>query len=193
MALSGSITDEAILRGTARRWKFWLRALDAWGAKGRSHSEIARYLARRPGVSSWWAQALTVRYERDRGVRGVGQNKRGWEVSAQRTFQRPSQDLFQLLVTSPAGWLGTGRGPLVEGSRRRARDLGTAQVKRIQPPKLVRLKLEEDGSVLEVHLSQIGPARTTVTFYHARLPDSRARETMRKRWRGALDRIPASG
>lgn len=191
MATRGT-SDEAIRRGTARPWSFWRDALDDWGAKGKTHSEIARYLGEQPEVSSWWAQALTVRYEQDLGLREVGQNRQGWTVSTQRTFDRRPEQLFQLLVASPALWLGTGRGPLVEASRRRARQLGPLQVKRIAPSKLVRIELEDDGSVLEVHFSQAGPARTAVSFQHARLANSGARETMRRRWRAALDRLAAT-
>ena len=38
----------------------WFALLDAWGATGHSHTEIARWLHETHGVPGWWSQNITV-------------------------------------------------------------------------------------------------------------------------------------
>ena len=63
------LSDDSVRRRTGKGWQEWLKLLDEWGAEQREHSERARYLQEAHGVSPWWAQAVTVRYEYERGLR----------------------------------------------------------------------------------------------------------------------------
>ena len=63
------ITEEAVREKTGRGWEEWFAILDAWGAKDQGHTASARHLRDEHGVSAWWAQAVTVRYEYERGLR----------------------------------------------------------------------------------------------------------------------------
>ena len=54
-------------KGTGKGWDDWFRVLDGWDATSRSHTEIARYVNGEHGVDGWWAQSVTVGYERARG------------------------------------------------------------------------------------------------------------------------------
>src|SRR5688500_7375884 len=67
------MSSEALRRRTGRGWEEWLPLLDAWGAVERSHPQIATYLRDELGIDGWWAQGITVGYERARGMRAVGQ------------------------------------------------------------------------------------------------------------------------
>jgi hypothetical protein len=66
-------SDDAMRRGTGRGHQEWFALLDAWGATGHSHTEIARWLHETQGVPGWWSQNVTVNYERARGMRSPGQ------------------------------------------------------------------------------------------------------------------------
>ena len=59
-------SETAIRRGTGKGWAEWIRILDRWGAKKHTHREIARWLRDERGVTGWWAQSVTVGYERAR-------------------------------------------------------------------------------------------------------------------------------
>ena len=63
------LSDDSVRRRTGKGWDEWLRLLDDWGAEQRGHTESARYLREAHGISPWWAQAVTVRYEYERGLR----------------------------------------------------------------------------------------------------------------------------
>lgn len=62
-------SDEAVKKGSGKAWKGWFDILDRWGGVDRTHTEIARYLTDEHDVSGWWAQSVTVGYERARGIR----------------------------------------------------------------------------------------------------------------------------
>jgi len=63
------IREETVQEKTGRSSQDWYALLDAWGAASKGHPAIARYLEQEHGVSAWWAQTLTVRYEYARGLR----------------------------------------------------------------------------------------------------------------------------
>ncbi|MBA3235366.1 MAG: hypothetical protein H0T59_05155, partial [Chloroflexi bacterium] len=74
-------SDDAILRATGRGSGDWFGLLDGWGAQERRHPEIARWLMNEHGVDGWWAQNLTVSYERARGLRARHQMTSGFAIA----------------------------------------------------------------------------------------------------------------
>jgi hypothetical protein len=63
------ISEQAVREGTGRGWEEWLAILDAWDAPSKGHTKSAKHLREEYGVSPWWAQAVTIRYEWERGLR----------------------------------------------------------------------------------------------------------------------------
>ncbi|MBF8268023.1 MAG: hypothetical protein HW388_1531 [Dehalococcoidia bacterium] len=63
------IGDEAVQAKTGKGWEEWLAILDAWGMREKGHTLAARHLQHDHGLSPWWAQAVTIRYEWERGLR----------------------------------------------------------------------------------------------------------------------------
>ena len=137
------MSDEAIRRGTGRGWEEWFDLLDEWGAEERTHKEIARWLHDEHAIDGWWAQSVTVSYERARGMRALGERPGGFSVTAQKTVAAPVERLYDAFVDEPARarWLpgaelrertatrpkgarfdwGDGRPGSSSASRRRAR------------------------------------------------------------------------
>ena len=75
-ALAG-MSDDTVRAKTDRTWPEWVRILDAKGATSMPHRDIAVYVHEAHGVSRWWAQTVTVGYERIRGLREKGQRRSG--------------------------------------------------------------------------------------------------------------------
>ncbi len=73
MTLTG-MTEEAFVRGSGKPIGEWLDILDAWGAGEHSHTDIARWVVKEHGIGGWWAQSVTVAWERARGLRVLHQD-----------------------------------------------------------------------------------------------------------------------
>ena len=64
------ISDDAVQARTDKVWRAWFRILDKFGMEKKGHAQAAKYLRDKHGLSAWWAQAVTIRYEWERGLRG---------------------------------------------------------------------------------------------------------------------------
>jgi len=63
------ISEKAVKAKTGKVWGEWFTILDTWGAKEKDHTQSAKHLRQHYGLSQWWAQAVTIRYEWERGIR----------------------------------------------------------------------------------------------------------------------------
>ena len=93
-----AMSDEAIRRRTGRGWEHWLKLLDAWGATERPHKEVVAWLVEEHGIDGWGAQAVTVTYERARGLRAVGEGPNGFTVTASKTVAVPVDRLYEAFM-----------------------------------------------------------------------------------------------
>lgn len=94
-ALAG-MSDETVAAKTGCSWQRWVEALDYKGAASMSHKEIAEYVRETFGISGWWAQTVTVGYERIKGLREIGQRRGGgYEANKSRTFPVPLARLYR--------------------------------------------------------------------------------------------------
>jgi hypothetical protein len=164
------VTDDAIRGATGIGWEDWFEILDAAGAAQMSHPQIARWLASERGIPGWWAQNVTVTYERARGRRAANQTNDGFHVSVSKTVGVPVERLYATLADDAerAAWLPNG-----------------VTLRRATAPKGVRLAWD-DGSRVVVGLSAKGPARSQLTLSHERLADAASVERMRAEWRERL-------
>lgn len=101
------IGDDAVVSATGRSRAEWFALLDAAGAAGWKHQEIATWLVQDQGVDGWWAQGVTVGYEQARGIRVPGQRQDGtFEVSVTRTIAgevEPALRALAAVVTARTG------------------------------------------------------------------------------------------
>ncbi|MBA2564208.1 MAG: GNAT family N-acetyltransferase [Gemmatimonadetes bacterium] len=63
------IGDEAVQRATGKAWPEWYRVLKRWDVRKNGHGATARHLREEHGLSPWWSQAVTIRYEWEAGLR----------------------------------------------------------------------------------------------------------------------------
>ena len=73
----GSVTDEKAREKTGHGLDHWFAVLDRFGGVEKGHSASARHLHDDHGVPGWYAQGITVAYERARGA----PHGRGWQPS----------------------------------------------------------------------------------------------------------------
>ena len=173
------MAEASLIKGTGLGWDHWLRLLDEWGAGDHGHTAIARFLREDRGVDGWWAQTITVGWERARGRRAVHQTTRGFEVSVSRTVGTPPDVLWAwfLEVDRRSTWLDAGD----LGGRRRSGPIGRSATFDVP-----------DGTRVAIAIDPVGDGRSRVTATHAALPDATAIEPARAAWKARLERLAAS-
>ena len=164
-------SDETIRGRTGRGWEEWFDALDEWGAAERSHREIARWVAEQQGVEPlhWNAQAVTVSYERARGLRAVGERADGVSVTASKTVAAPVERLFDAFADEAL----------------RARWLPGADLRERTATRPKSARYDWGGGATRVHVffAATGEDRSTVTGEHHRLAGAGEAERMKAFWR----------
>jgi uncharacterized protein YndB with AHSA1/START domain len=171
-AADDRMSDEAIAQATNKTWDEWFAILDEWGAREKKHPEMARYLNESHGVPGWWAQSITVAYERARGMRLKYQHSDGFAVSASKTVAVPVAVLFEAFVE------GEQRGEWLTDA--------TMPLRTSQPGRSARFDWEDGSTRVNVTFVDKGPDRSTVTVSHERLPDADEAETAKAAWRRRL-------
>jgi uncharacterized protein YndB with AHSA1/START domain len=151
--------------------------LDTWGGVAHTHTEIARWLVEEHGVAGWWAQSITVSYERARGMRAVGQMKDGWRINASKTINVPVDDLFDAFhdLDARQRWLPDA-------------DLSTRTATK---PKSARYDWEDGSTRVVVAYDAKDQKKSTIYISHERLPDADTAEAMKAYWRAALADLKA--
>lgn len=167
--------DEVIAAKTGRTWREWVTTLDDEGASTKRHGEIAALVRDRYGVGEWWAQTVTVGYERIKGLREAGQRLSGeYEVNKSRTLPVPVDTLF-------AAW-ADGR------TRARWLDRVTPVVRTATKPKAIRLQWP-DGTIVIAGFTAKGAVKSAVAVQHTKLRDKAAAERAKRDWTERLDAL----
>ena len=166
------MADDKIRAGSGRTWDEWFRILDDWDATERTHRDIARWLHDEQGVPGWWAQNVTVGYERARGMRARNQTSRGFEVSVQRTMRAPADRVSGAFTQAPA--------------RNRWLDRGSLTPRSSQPKRAAADFDANDGSRVTIYLEERSASGTTVLVSHTKLAGPGDVRTRRAYWRERL-------
>jgi len=65
------ISGDAVKAKTGKSWIEWFRILDRFDVKANGHRLAAKHLSEKHKLSPWWSQAVAIRYEWERGMRTV--------------------------------------------------------------------------------------------------------------------------
>ena len=191
------ISDDAVLKGTGRRWSGWLRILDRWGAAEKGHAAAAKHLAQRYRLGPWWSQSIVVRYELERGLRKPHQRAGGaYEVTVSRVIGAPARRVFDCFVNPDDLSRWFARGAAVDarvGGRYRNRDGDRGVFLALRPPKLLRFTWENPrhapDTVVEVAISTKGSRKVSAALTHGRLRSRRDVAKMKEAWSWAMDSL----
>jgi uncharacterized protein YndB with AHSA1/START domain len=167
--------DASLREKTGMGWREWFRLLDTWGARERKHGEIASHLMDEYDVPGWWAQTITVGYERSRGLRAKHQTLGGdFQVSVSKTFPTGVGKLFTAFTDA--------------SQRNTWMERGMLRVRTTQKNKTARFD-SSDGTRVVAFFDPKNRTKTTVTVQHEKLPDAAAVEEMRGFWKERLARL----
>jgi hypothetical protein len=166
------MSDDAVKAKTGCTWERWVTALDHYGADAWSHRAIAEFVHEKYNVPHWWAQMVTVGYERIKGLRDRGQRRGGsYEATKSKVFAVPLGRLYRAFTDKRirSRWL-----PGV-----------TLTVRTATPNKSMRITWT-DGTSVELWFITKGDATAQVQVQHRRLADKAGAAKMKQFWEGRL-------
>jgi uncharacterized protein YndB with AHSA1/START domain len=175
-AAMAGFSDAAVEKRTGSTWKQWVAALDRAGATGWPHRAIAEHLRETCGVPGWWSQAVTVGYERIKGIRDIGQRLDGkYDASKSRTLAAPPSVVYRAFTDARM--------------RRRWLPGVAIVIRRSTPGRTVRMTWD-DGTSVEAYLTPKGETRTVASIQHGKLA---GKEDVARRKAYWDDRLKALG
>lgn len=167
-------SEEIILRNTARTWDEWCDVIEAWPGHTAGHTAIAKYLMANHGVNGWWAQGITVGWERITGRRLPYQMADGtFTAGRSRTVPHPPDALRELLLDDAS------RADLFGGLATQLRSKPSAKAIRIQIGPGIAL----------FTLTAASDHRTKLAVTHEKLPTADAADEWRFFWEEWLDAL----
>ncbi|MFQ5552765.1 MAG: SRPBCC domain-containing protein [Thermoplasmata archaeon] len=190
------IGEGSVKAKTGRGWDEWFSLLDAWGAAEEGHAPTAKHLAEAYDLSGWWAQTITVEYERVRGLREVGQRGEEFVVTVQRTI-RASPEASYAALTEPdhlSRWFTQdARADLRIGGRYENKDGDRGEFLRLDPPTRIKYTWENPdhapGTMVEVWIEHKDEAKSLIRLEHSRLKNREEFEDLKNGWSWALDSL----
>ncbi len=174
------LSEDSIRAATGRGWNDWVTAIDAGPGRDAGHPAIATWVREDQGVDGWWAQSVTVGYERITGLRLPGQMPDGtFTVSRSRTLDLDAEAFRETLLDDDA------RADLLPGLATTLRSKPTAKALRFA------VTDAESGDAAGSILFSLDPARDRVrlTVSHEKLPALAAGEVWKGFWADWLDAL----
>ena len=168
-------SDAAVKAQTGCTWERWVKALDRIAAHTWPHRRIAQYVHEKYKVPGWWAQTVTVGYERIKGLRAIGQRRDGaFEATKSKVFAVPLARLYRAFsdTRTRARWL-----PNVDLTVRTA-----------TRNKSMRITWPDNTSV-QLGFTRKGVSKAQVQIQHGKLPDRAASTRTKQYWAERLDAL----
>lgn len=92
-------SEEAVRENTGHGWNEWVALIDAGPGRDAGHTAIATWVRDEHDVGSWWAQGVTVGYERITGIRLPGEMPDGtFTISRTRVLDLDASDFRAALL-----------------------------------------------------------------------------------------------
>lgn len=189
------IGPKAIQKSTGKKLSDWVDIIQRSGFSEASHKSIADFLHQKYQLSFWWAQEITVLFEKHIGKRVTGQTQNGrFQVGVSKTLAINSTLVWNFLVSPEFNQLITGDfTPQELNSAAEAINGIRYKTTTFQPFSHFRMqwkKREWDKySVLQVRLTSKSDHKTTLTFHKENLPDQNQRKELKLFWSQILHEV----
>ena len=186
-ASKGSVSDATSRARTGHGLDHWFAVLDAFGAVDQGHTAAARHLYDVHHVPGWYAQGITVAYERARGVRAVNQRRDGaYEVSVTKVVAAGTRQVVAAFsdARQRARWT-KGLDPALAKALSAALKAPTSKGFVVRPDGQGRYRYGWGDTVVQFHLYPKPAGKAQVVVTHAKLPSTAALEARRVDWRAA--------
>jgi hypothetical protein len=187
----GSVSEAKSLEKTGHGLDHWFEVLDRFGAVEKGHTAAARHLYEAHHVDGWYAQGITVAYERARGVRALNQRCDGeFEVSVSKVVAADTRDVIKAFTQTRRRrrWVEGVDAGLVRALAA-AVDNPASKGFVIRPDGQGRYRYKWDGTTVQVYLLPKPGDKVSVVVTNTKLSGASMVEERRKQWRIALGAI----
>jgi hypothetical protein len=184
----GSVSDATARARTGHGLDYWFAVLDRFGGVEKGHTASARHLSADHGVPGWYAQGITVAFERARGLRTLHQRMSGdYEVSVTKAVAAGTETVVRAFADPKrrAKWLPRADSEL-SAALVAALEATAAKGFVVRPDRQGRFRYKWNDTTVQFNLLPKGEDRTSVVVTHLKLPDVGAVEKRRAQWRSAL-------
>ena len=188
---SKGMSDEAFRKRTGHGLDHWFAILDTFGGVEKGHTATARHLNEEHGVDGWYAQGITVAYERARGVRVANQRTDGaYEVSVSKVLNGSTRDVVKWLsdTTLRRRWCGGVDAKLAAALASSLDATGSKGVV-VRADGLGRHRYKWGNTTVQLYMTPKPGGKVTFVATHMRLADAAAVETSRAQWRAAVNAL----
>ncbi len=149
------MSDTAVREATGRGWDEWCDLIEAWPGHAEGHTAIAAHLQDAQGLDGWWAQTVTVGYERITGIRLPYQRADGtFTAGKSKTVTVDAAELRRALLDDAA------RVDVFGGIESTLRSSPDAKV----------LRFGIGSGVAQIDIAARDDGRAKVTVAHEKLP-----------------------
>lgn len=186
----GSVSDAASLAKTGHGLAHWFDVLDRFGAVEKGHTAAARHLYEAHHVPGWYAQGITVAYERARGVRVLNQRGDGaYEVSVSKVVAGSTADVIKAFTkTARRRWM-KGVDTSLTKALAAALDTPAAKGFVVRPDSQGRFRYKWDSTTVQFYLLPKAGNKVSVVVTNTTLPSAATVDERRTQWRTALNAL----
>ena len=190
-ASKGGVSDAKSRERTGHSLDHWFTVLDRFGGVEKGHTASARHLHDAHDVPGWYAQGITVAYERARGVRTVNQRCDGeYEVSVSKVLTASTADVVKALTDARL------RRRWTKGVDAQ---LATALSTSLDSPASKGIVMRADGqgrhrykwagTTVQLYLLPKAGGKLSLVATNSKLADAAMVESRRAQWRTALNAL----
>jgi hypothetical protein len=168
------MADDTLREATGKGWDEWCEVIDGWPGNQEGHTAIATFLREDHEVDGWWAQTITVGYERITGMRLPYQQPDGtFSAGKSRTVAADPGLLRDLLLNDE------DRADLFPGMETELRSRPTAKT----------LRIGIGPGTAQIAIETVDDGRAKVSIAHDKLPSPESVEDWKAYWTDWLEAI----
>lgn len=187
----GGVSEKSVIEKTGHSLDHWFGVLNAFGAATKGHTATAAYLYKEHKVPGWYAQGITLAYERAMGLREVNQACSGkFQVSVSKTVPATVAEVVEALASPErrAAWL-EGSDPALAQALDSAFTGNKPREVKTKGSDNAWLRYPWDANRIEIRILGKPNGKATVTADNQNLTDSAQVEERRAQWRTVLDSL----
>lgn len=190
---TATTSERRIREKTGHALDHWFGVLDRFGAVEKGHTAAARHLYDTHGVDGWYAQGITVAYERARGVRAVNQRCDGaFEVSVSKVMAGDVPSVIRRMTGLRLRKRLTSSDPGLVPALGAALDAPASKGFVVRPDGLGRFRYKWGQTTVQMYLTPKPVGKVSVVVTNMRLASSEMVEQRRAAWRSLLASLAAA-